>query len=640
MRTNDIKLVLSVPILVFVMAGLVTGLLIIFNSPLPAIITVLAGFTVLLIILSFLTRDIPGRKMKKHIERLTEAVSGADSNQILKVLSEMPAIREKSLHNLTDAIDDMIFRFKKTMTKTEAVIQIGRALSIEKDHYRLFHTILYYSKKLTGADAGSIYIVEHFKDTERKQLRFKYSNTYSRNLPYEEFTLPLDGSSIAGYVAVTGKPLNIADVYKLTEEDPVFFNKSFDVENGYRTKSMLVVPMHNQMNQITGVIQLINCKEREFNYSGNEAFEVRLEDNEDFEKLVVPFDYENEKIMEAVAGQAAIALENTKMVKQIKHQFEDFVAASIKAIESRDPATSGHSFRVADISLKIAHAISARKTGPFKDITFSEDQLKELEYAALLHDFGKIYIDPAIFLKGKKLYKMDYEYLMLRLSLLYRSIEYTSLNEINSVYKTSHPPDEEILEIVRNEAREKLKALKIILEMLEQLNEPTITIEDLDGAIQEIVKMKDILECKDPFGKQIELINDHEIINLKIKRGSLNQEERNIIESHVQHSYNFVKQINWPRIYQAIPDLIYNHHEKLDGSGYPDKKRGRGNIPLGARILTVADIYDALITSDRPYKKAVPLDKVIEILQEEADQNKLDKDIVDLFLQDKIYESP
>jgi HD-GYP domain-containing protein (c-di-GMP phosphodiesterase class II) len=502
----------------------------------------------------------------------------------------------------------------------ESLINIGKALSIEKDPDNLLRTILYFSKKITGADAGSIFIVE--EADKQKILRFKYSHTFSKNLSYEEFTMPMNTKSIAGYVAVTGQVLNIDDVYNLDEDAPVSFNPSFDMEHGYRTKSMLVLPMRNHIDEIIGVIQLINSKEVGDIHTGNEAFEIRLETDEDFSTKVSPFDDRYESLMEAVAGQAAIALENNRMLIQIENQFEEFVKASVTAIESRDPATSGHSFRVADMCVRTVKAINEADTGPFKDVSYNDVQLKEIEFAALLHDFGKVYIDPSIFLKEKKLFTRDYEYCMMRLNFLYRSLELK--------YTREGVPPEKI--------REQLSRITSIMEQVRELNEPKPTDTDPEEVIQKISSFQQMLSADDLHGEMIPVLEQSEIMNLRIRRGSLNPEERKIIESHVEHTYNFVSKIPWPDEYKQIPDIARKHHEKLDGSGYPLGIKDKEQLPIASRIMAIADIFDALNATDRPYKKAMPLEQIFSILREEGASGKLDADLIELFIASKAWE--
>jgi HD-GYP domain-containing protein (c-di-GMP phosphodiesterase class II) len=535
----------------------------------------------------------------------------------LKEAVHRKAKQREHMITLLDTWDDL-----------QALIYIGRSLALEKDQDKLLRTILYLSKKITGADAGSIFIVEENEEGS-KSLRFKYSHTFSKKLDYEEFSLSYDTSSIAGYAAVTGLVLNINDVYILDKKTPFSFNRSFDLSHNYRTKSMLVVPMRNHLNQIIGVIQLINCKKSRDDYFGDEAYEVVLGTRNDFENMVVSFDSRYESLMESVAGQAAIALENSRMIRQIENQFEEFVKASVTAIESRDPATSGHSFRVAEMCVNVAKAINRQTEGVFSNIHLSGTQISELRFAALLHDFGKVYIDPNIFLKAKKLYPKDFACLMLRLSFLYRSLQ-LKYAEQAKILNGDTKED-------KKKQEKKLLDLDTVIQLIIEMNEPGVSTEDPEKMLDKIRAKKKVFKCIDLKGQVIPLLTEDEIRNLRIKKGSLNDEERGIIESHVEHTYNFVSKIPWPRELSDIPEIARKHHEKLDGSGYPAGCKGKESIPIQARLMVIADIFDALSAPDRPYKKALALDNVFEMLRDECAQGKLDADLVELFLRERLY---
>lgn len=524
----------------------------------------------------------------------------------------------------------------------EDLINIGKSLSGEKDMEKLLRLILYLSKKITGADAGSIYLVEE-DENGRKRLRFKYSHTFSREIPLEEFVMDMNTKSISGYVAVTGEVLNIPDAYKLDALAPYSFNPYFDRQNSYISRSMLVVPMKNHLDQIIGVIQLINSKE---DLSGtkkyeNEAFEIKLENTDDFDRYVVTFDERYNSLLEAIAGQAAIAIENNRLINQIQMQFEEFVKASVTAIESRDPATSGHSFRVALICKEMAIAVNSVTNGYLGNFRFSETDIKELEFAALLHDFGKVYIDLNIFKKAKKLYPKDLENLKLRLDYLYRYLELKYFaKEMDTIRDglTYNKPVDEIISGTHDEKIRKLTRITEIKEQLIRLNEPTVTDLDPDSVLSSILDEIMEIECTDITGHKLDILTDLDKTNLSIKRGSLNDQERIEIESHVIETYKFVSKIPWPPEYKNIPEIALRHHEKLDGTGYPDRLTGRESTSLQSRMMAIADIYDALTAQDRPYKKSVPLEKVLVILKEEADRNKLDPDLVSLFISDRVYE--
>ena len=576
--------------------------------------------------------------MRSILHFSTSRVNGA----LFRFLAEKGIAACEDILKSTGEKNSYISSLLEMKHDQEDLIAIGRSLSIEKDPDKLLRAILLLSKKITGADAGSIFLVEELPDGT-KQIRFKYSHTYSKNLPYEEFVMPLDTTSIAGYVAVTGNVLNIPDAYRLSDDDPVAFNSSFDRKHDYRSKSMLVVPMRNHIDEIIGVIQLINSKEVSrpgVAPTGNEAFEVLLRTPEDFENKVFPFAARYESLMEAIAGQAAIAIENNRMMKQIQTQFEEFVKASVTAIESRDVATSGHSFRVAEICKQMAYAINSEGDGYFKDVNFSEMAIKELEYAALLHDFGKVYIDLAIFQKSKKLFPKEFENLMIKLDYLYRFKEIQSLMVETDILRRRLEGEDCSKDLQRLAAEKEgcLARIAKIKEIIKDLNEPAVTGVDPDALMREVLDEIGKTECLDPEGRSIRVLTEAEKMNLEIRRGSLNPIERREIESHVLHTYNFVSKIPWPPEYRNIPEIALRHHEKLDGSGYPYGLKGSENIPIQARIMAIADIYDALAASDRPYKKAVPLEKSLEILREEGKHNKLDKELIEIFIKYKIYD--
>lgn len=536
--------------------------------------------------------------------------------------------------------EDYLAKLIDTKKDQEDLINIGRALSLEKNPEKLLRSILYLSKRITGADAGSIYLVER-DEAGKKRLRFKYSNTFSRDIPLEEFVLPMDKKSIAGYVAVTGTVLNIPDSYNLPKDAPYSYNTSFDRKYDYRCRSMLVVPMKNHVDEIIGVIQLINSKVHgaKGNSDGYEAFDLRLEKPDDFERNVVTFSGKYDSLLEAVAGQAAIAIENNRMITQIQHQFEEFVKASVSAIESRDPATSGHSFRVAVICTALAAEVNRVTGGYLAGFHMSDTEIKELELAALLHDFGKVYIDLSVFMKAKKLYPKDFDNLSLRINYLYRFMELQyAARESELLINTGKDEDAgRIYDQLLHEKSERLRRIVDIRNKLRQMNEPTVVEDNPEEILNGISAEIDTIECINIDGEFIEVISPIDIMNLSIRRGSLNPLERKEIESHVLHTYSFVSKIPWPPEYKNIPEIALRHHEKLDGTGYPDGLRGRESTMIQSRIMAIADIYDALAASDRPYKKAVPLERVLKILREEADRGVLDPDLVELFIAREIY---
>ncbi|MGL4369012.1 MAG: HD-GYP domain-containing protein, partial [Spirochaetota bacterium] len=327
----------------------------------------------------------------------------------------------------------------------------------------------------------------------------------------------------------------------------------------------------------------------------------------------------------------AIAIENNRMIIQIQSQFEAFVKASVTAIESRDPATSGHSFRVAEICTAVAHALNETKEPPFENLSFTETQIKELEYAALLHDFGKVYIDLGIFMKAKKLFPRDFDNLLLKLDYLYRYVELRGIIDENDLLMHSASAERISLKQAHDEkVAAKLNRIKEIKQKIVQLNEPSVTDEDPATVLADLCSEVSQIQCSDINGGEMAILNDQEKANLSIKRGSLNDAERKEIESHVTHTFNFVRRIPWPPEYKDIPKIALRHHEKLDGTGYPNREKGN-QVPVQARIMAIADVYDALTATDRPYKKSLPHEKALCILQKEADAGKIDSEIFNVF---------
>ena len=482
--------------------------------------------------------------------------------------------------------------------------EIGIALGAERDLGKLLENILFYARKLLSSDAGSIYLVED------RFLRLAIvQNDTLKGYPFKGATIPIDKNSIAGYVASTGRLVNIEDVYNMPEDLGFHFDSGFDRKTGYTTRSMLTLPMVTKKGEIIGVLQLINRKK---------IFERSLDSKKALEELVVPFTKTDEVIGQAMANQAAVALENSLLYNEIKELLRGFIQASSRAIESRDPPTMGHSSRVSRLLVAFARAINQEKSGKFKNIEFSEDEIEELEYAGILHDFGKIGVREKVLTKPTRLYPEQLELIKERLSKIRwleafkKLLDKTGIDFSNELKKIS----------------EKYQSL---VSFIEDVNIPRPLKEEERRKIMEIAKRK-----FEEDGVEKSFIEEDELRNLLIERGTLNQEERREMESHVEHSYRFLSQIPWGKEKAKIPEIVYQHHEKVDGSGYPRGLKG-DEILIQARMMAIVDIFDALVASDRPYKKALPLKVALKILKEEAEAGHLDKDLVELFIEKKIY---
>lgn len=505
--------------------------------------------------------------------------------------------------------------------------RVGVALSTERDLITLLDMILSQARRLTSSDAGSLYLVERGEDNEPSTLKFKLSQNHSLpNLPFSEFTVPVDHTSLAGYAAATGEPLVIPDVYLLPDDSSFKQNRSFDDKFGYRTKSMLVIPMKSHRDEIVGVLQLINRKR---------DMETRLGGPDKVQWEVISFDQRSVELVTALASQAAVAIENSLLYEDIERLFEGFVTAAVTAIESRDPTTHGHSGRVATMSVGLAEAVDRLSGGPYAAVRFSRTQLRELRYAGLLHDFGKVAVREQVLIKEKKLYPPDLAIIEHRFALLVQGAE-LEFERMRSAHLLQHGRERYDETLGALEAR--LRARRVELERYRQAilraNEPTVLAE---GSFAELELLAGET-YSDPNGDEQPLLTERELRFLSISKGNLDDAERREIESHVSHTYRFLQQIPWTRELRGIPAIAYGHHEKLNGRGYPRQVEAPA-IPVQTRMMTIADIYDALTASDRPYKRAVSVTHALDILHAEAHEGLLDRDLLVTFVGARIYES-
>jgi HD-GYP domain-containing protein (c-di-GMP phosphodiesterase class II) len=503
--------------------------------------------------------------------------------------------------------------------------RIGVALSTERDLLTLLDMILTQARRIASADAGSLYLVERDDAGHPRALRFKLAQNFTLpSLPFKESEIPIDHASLAGYVAATGEPLIIPDVYLLPDGVTYTFNRSFDEKVGYRTKSMLVLPMRSHRDEVTGVVQLINRKR---------DASSPLADAQTVEAQVLPFDAHAVDLVSALASQAAVAIENARLYEDIERLFEGFVTAAVTAIESRDPTTSGHSSRVATLTCGLAEAIDRGGQGPYRGVRFTREQMRELRYAGLLHDFGKVGVREQVLVKQKKLYPSDLAIIKHRFQWLLQRADLEYERE-RAEYLFNYGQDRytQVLAELDGRRRVKREELQRYLDSIVQANEPTILPE---GKFDEL---EAINACTflDFDGIEKPLLSDDELRYLMINKGNLDPRERREIESHVTHTFRFLEQIPWTRELRRIPEIAYGHHEKLNATGYP-RQVGGAEIPVQTRMMTISDIYDALTATDRPYKRAVPVERAIDILAAEAKEGAIDPALLDAFVSANVF---
>lgn len=480
----------------------------------------------------------------------------------------------------------------RRLQKLTSLLDVAKAMTSAHDLDSLLPLIIYEAAQVVEADRCTLYIL----DAERNELWSKIAQGETR-----EIRLPV-GSGLAGSVAATGEVVNLADAYA----DPRF-NRGFDLSTGYHTRTVLCVPMRGTDGEVTGVIQALNKRAGVF---GEEDVEILL----------------------ALGAQAAAAVENALLHAEINRLFEGFVNASVVAIESRDPTTAGHSGRVAALTVQLAQSLEHVSAGPWANVRFDPLELRELRYASLLHDFGKVGVRENVLVKAEKLFPHELEILRARFELARKDRQLQSFRRrLDAVHARGDAAFEEIEREETARLDEALHELDEIWNFVLGCNRPTVLAQGGFERLTEVSK----LTFDGTGGAPRPLLTPREVEVLSIPKGSLSSEERREIESHVTHTFRFLSQIPWTRVLRRIPEIAYAHHEKLDGKGYP-RAIPADRIPVQSRMMTVSDIYDALTASDRPYKKAVPHQKALDILSQEAKAGQVDADLLRIFIEAEI----
>jgi HD-GYP domain-containing protein (c-di-GMP phosphodiesterase class II) len=496
--------------------------------------------------------------------------------------------------------------------------RIGVALSAERDIAKLQAFILTTMRQLTNADGASLWL-KRVDDGQAKLFLASSQNHSLEKDTYRAFQVPADEKSVVGYAVTMGEPLLYEDAYNPPPGKPTG-GKGFDTQFGYRTKSMLTVPMRNYNAEVVGAVQLINAKR---------SFETRLTiDN--VEQEVVSFQPEDLEMIESIASQAAVAIDNKNLLESIQALFDGFVQASVTAIEQRDPTTAGHSGRVEALTTGLARAINDVSTGKYREVFLTDDQLKELRYACLLHDFGKVGVREHILIKAKKLLPGQLEVIQSRFEFIEMSVQYKFATEKLEAMRAGL--NGKTLEAIDQRLLQELSTLNHWVDGIVVANEPSVMPEDKASMLEDLSRQT----YYDMKGDVHPMLLPQEFRFLNIRKGTLDPQERMEMESHVTHSFHFLTKIPWTPVMKGIPEIAYGHHEKLDGTGYPRGLAG-DQIPLQARMMTIADIYDALTAQDRPYKRAVPSSTALDILNAEAADGKLDKELLEVFIGKQIY---
>jgi HD-GYP domain-containing protein (c-di-GMP phosphodiesterase class II) len=497
--------------------------------------------------------------------------------------------------------------------EAQALVEIGIALSAETDPDRLLETILTRARTLTAADAGSLYLVTPPESPD--SLRFVLAQNDSLRFEFRETVLPLAHPSIAGFVARTGQVVNVAEAREIPAAAPYRFDAELDERFGYKTRSILAVPLATPDGRTIGVLQLINRKRLVIPDAVTTGF-IRAE--------VVPFDESHQAIARSLAAQAAVAVENRRLTESIRTLFEGFVEAAVTAIEQRDPTTSGHSHRVAALTCGLAQAADRAEDGPYAAFRVSRDELREIRYAAVLHDFGKVGVREQVLVKARKLSPGGRDLVRARFeqALLSAGAEAWEAAARNGA-------DAAAVAAALDRRRTELEAG---WRLVERADEPNVLEAGSAGELDALRRLR----FRGGDGSQLPLLTEPELACLAIARGSLTPEERQEIESHVTQTFRFLSKIPWTGDLARVPDWAYAHHEKLDGSGYP-RRLTADAIPIPVRMLTICDIFDALAARDRPYKPAVPGEEALDILRAAAKRGAVDAGLLDIFIASRIW---
>ncbi|MDD5167521.1 MAG: HD domain-containing protein [Syntrophales bacterium] len=515
-------------------------------------------------------------------------------------------------------MDKLRLLSENRLEQIKRLTQIGVALSAEKRLDKLLELIIDEARRMTRADGGTLYILSD----EMMELRFAIiqNDTLSVRMggsgapiswPPVKLRLPdnsVNLSHVSAYAALTGEVINIPDVY-----DAEGFNfdgtRQYDAQTGYRSKSMLVLPMRNHENDIIGVVQLLNSLD-----------EATGE--------VCPFSLECQMMAESLSSQAAVALSKNRLIQDLEALLQSFITTIATAIDEKSPYTGGHVRRVADLTMAIVERINAKGDGPFANLHFSEDQLQELRLAAWLHDVGKITTPEYVVDKATKLETIydRIENLKIRGELLKRDRIIELLRE--KLKKT------DLAEICDQDSDNDpyIMVLHDDINFLQKINRGSESLSD-----EQLARLKEIGKRKlNIDGKLQFFLTDEELENLSIRRGTLNEKERDIINNHVRVTHKMLSKLPFPKKLRHVADYAGAHHERLDGTGYPAGLKN-GDLSIQSRILALADVFEALTAKDRPYKKGKTVKEAVSIMKDMVRDRHLDADLFDLFLQEKIY---
>jgi len=502
--------------------------------------------------------------------------------------------------------------------------EIGIALSQQRDLNSLLETILVAAKRITNADAGTLYLYE----PEQQVLRFeilrndtlKTAMGGTSGVPisfypirlYDDAGIP-NHAMVVSHSALSGETVNIPDAYMAQGFD-FSGTKGFDAKTGYRSRSFLTVPMRNHEDEVIGVLQLINAQDRE---SGE----------------IVQFSADDQQLLESLASQAAIALTNRRLIVQLEELFEAFIQLINTAIDDKSPYTGGHCARVPALTMMLAEAVNRTERGPLKGFVMTDQDRRELKIAGLLHDCGKITTPVHVVDKATKLQTLfdRIQLLDTRFEVLKRDAEIAMLSRRQKTADRGQSSVEDAA--IRAEYDARIRQLDDDREFLRHCN---VGSEAMSDEEQQRVRQIANYQWLGVDGKTGNFLSDDEVENLNIRSGTLTAAEREIINHHIEVTIKMLESLPWPKHLKNVPEYAGGHHERMDGKGYP---RGltREQMSVQARVMGIADIFEALTAKDRPYKKGKTLTESLSILGKFKLGGHVDPDLFDVFIREKVY---
>ena len=511
------------------------------------------------------------------------------------------------------------------LARLDQLNDIGASLSRQRDITRLLEQILLAAKTITHADGGTLYRMLD----DHRTLRVEILRTDSLNIAmggtsgkpidfplihlYGEDGRPND-SLVAAYAAIHGVTVNIDDAYCDEDEFDFSGTRVFDARTGYRSQSFLTVPMRNHEGDVIGVLQLINARQ-----PGSEA--------------VVSFSGPDQSLVESLASQAAIALSNRLLMSQLEELFESFIGLINLAIDEKSRYTGGHCHRVPALTMMLADAVAAIQQGPLADFSMSEADRYELRIAGLLHDCGKVTTPVHVVDKSTKLQTLfdRIDLIDTRFEVLKRDAEIAALRQQLALRPVTDPAAEATL--LANATAHQL-ALDDQRSFIRQVNVGGEAMREED--IARVRRIGSELRWRNTHGVQTDFLTADEIDNLCIRKGTLTTAEREVINHHIVATIRMLERLPWPKHLKNVPEFAGGHHERMDGKGYP-KGLFREQMSVQARIMGIADIFEALTACDRPYKPAMKLSQALRIMERMKQDNHIDPDIFDVFVHSGVY---